>query len=131
MNKAEEFKQKAAIARSKAPAVLKYEALLEDIDTAAKAGMVALPQTKYTVEGLKYTRGGFGGLDYQALYDDQETVYDLFRKDGFDVRESDPDVPSTLDINLTPEARQKIELTKMMIEKEVLIIWDTEEFDKQ
>ena len=83
MTKAEEFKQKAAIARSKTPATLKYEALLEDIDQAAKAGMVALPQTKYTVEGLQYTRGMMGGamLDYNKLYDEQEEIYDLLRQD--------------------------------------------------
>lgn len=132
MTKAEEFKQKAAIARSKTPATLKYEALLEDIDQAAKAGMVALPQTKYTVEGLQYTRGMMGGamLDYNKLYDEQEEIYDLLRKDGFDVRVSDPELPSTLDINLTPEARERIEMTKRCIEKQVLIVWDPEEFDK-
>lgn len=132
MNKAEEFKQKAAIARSKTPATLKYEALLEDIDQAAKAGMVALPQTKYTVEGLQYTRGMMGGamLDYNKLYDEQEEIYDLLRKDGFDVRITDPELPSTLDINLTPEARERIEMTKRCIEKQVLIVWDPEEFDK-
>ena len=132
MTKAEEFKQKAAIARSKTPATLKYEALLEDIDQAAKAGMVALPQTKYTVEGLQYTRGMMGGamLDYNKLYDDQEEIYELLRKDGFDVRITDPELPSTLDINLTPEARERIEMTKRCIEKEVLIVWDPEEFDK-
>ena len=133
MNKAEEFKQKAAIARSKTPATLKYEALLEDIDQAAKAGMVALPQTKYTVEGLQYTRGMIGGgamLDYNKLYEDQEEIYDLLRKDGFDVRITDPELPSTLDINLTPEARERIEMTKRYIEKQVLIVWDPEEFDK-
>jgi hypothetical protein len=132
MTKAEEFKQKAAIARSKTPATLRYEALLEDIDQAAKAGMVALPQTKYTVEGLQYTRGMMGGamLDYNKLYDEQEEIYDLLRKDGFDVRITDPELPSTLDINLTPEARERIEMTKRCIEKEVLIVWDPEEFDK-
>lgn len=132
MTKAEEFKQKAAIARSKTPATLKYEALLEDIDQAAKAGMVALPQTKYTVEGLQYTRGMMGGaiLDYNKLYDEQEEIYDLLRKDGFDVRITDPELPSTLDINLTPEARERIEMTKRCIEKQVLIVWDPEEFDK-
>ena len=132
MNKAEEFKQKAAIARSKTPATLKYEALLEDIDQAAKAGMVALHQTKYTVEGLQYTRGMMGGamLDYNKLYDEQEEIYDLLRKDGFDVRITDPELPSTLDINLTPEARERIEMTKRCIEKQVLIVWDPEEFDK-
>ena len=132
MTKAEEFKQKAAIARSKTPATLKYEALLEDIDQAAKAGMVALPQTKYTVEGLQYTRGMIGGamLDYNKLYDEQEEIYDLLRKDGFDVRVSDPELPSTLDINLTPEASERIEMTKRCIEKQVLIVWDPEEFDK-
>ena len=132
MTKAEEFKQKAAIARSKTPATLKYEALLEDIYQAAKAGMVALPQTKYTVEGLQYTRGMMGGamLDYNKLYDEQEEIYDLLRKDGFDVRVSDPELPSTLDINLTPEARERIEMTKRCIEKQVLIVWDPEEFDK-
>lgn len=132
MTKAEEFKQKAAIARSKTPATLKYEALLEDIDQAAKAGMVALPQTKYTVEGLQYTRGMMGGamLDYNKLYDEQEEIYDLLRKDGFDVRLTDPELPSTLDINLTPEARERIEMTKRCIEKQVLIVWDPEEFDK-
>lgn len=132
MTKAEEFKQKAAIARSKTPATLKYEALLEDIDQAAKAGMVALPQTKYTVEGLQYTRGMMGGamLDYNKLYDEQEEIYDLLRKDGFDVRVSDPELPSTLDINLTPEARERIEMTKRCIEKQVFIVWDPEEFDK-
>lgn len=132
MTKAEEFKQKAAIARSKTPATLKYEALLEDIDQAAKAGMVALPQTKYTVEGLQYTRGMMGGamLDYNKLYDEQEEIYDLLCKDGFDVRITDPELPSTLDINLTPEARERIEMTKRCIEKQVLIVWDPEEFDK-
>ena len=132
MTKAEEFKQKAAIARSKTPATLRYEALLEDIDQAAKAGMVALPQTKYTVEGLQYTRGMMGGamLDYNKLYDEQEEIYDLLRKDGFDVRITDPALPSTLDINLTPEARERIEMTKRCIEKQVLIVWDPEEFDK-
>ena len=132
MTKAEEFKQKAAIARSKTPATLRYEALLEDIDQAAKAGMVALPQTKYTVEGLQYTRGMMGGamLDYNKLYDEQEEIYDLLRKDGFDVRLTDPELPSTLDINLTPEARERIEMTKRCIEKQVLIVWDPEEFDK-
>lgn len=132
MTKADEFKQKAAIARSKTPATLKYEALLEDIDQAAKAGMVALPQTKYTVEGLQYTRGMMGGamLDYKKLYDEQEEIYDLLRKDGFDVRITDPELPSTLDINLTPEARERIEMTKRCIEKQVLIVWDPEEFDK-
>jgi hypothetical protein len=132
MTKAEEFKQKAAIARSKTPATLRYEALLEDIDQAAKAGMVALPQTKYTVEGLQYTRGMMGGamLDYNKLYDEQEEIYDLLRKDGFDVRITDPELPSTLDINLTPEARERIEMTKRCIEKQVLIVWDPEEFDK-
>ena len=132
MTKAEEFKQKAAIARSKTPATLKYEALLEDIDQAAKAGMVALPQTKYTVEGLQYTRGMMGGamLDYNKIYDEQEEIYDLLRKDGFDVRITDPELPSTLDINLTPEARERIEMTKRCIEKQVLIVWDPEEFDK-
>jgi hypothetical protein len=132
MTKAEEFKQKAAIARSKTPATLKYEALLEDIDQAAKAGMVALPQTKYTVEGLQYTRGMMGGamLDYNKLYDEQEEIYDLLRKDGFDVRITDPELPSTLDINLTPEARERIEMTKRCIEKQVLIVWDPEEFDR-
>lgn len=132
MTKAEEFKQKAAIARSKTPATLRYEALLEDIDQAAKAGMVALPQTKYTVEGLQYTRGMMGGamLDYNKLYDEQEEIYDLLRKDGFDVRITDPELPSTLDINLTPEARERIEMTKRCIEKQVLIVWDPKEFDK-
>jgi hypothetical protein len=132
MTKAEEFKQKAAIARSKTPATLKYEALLEDIDQAARAGMVALPQTKYTVEGLQYTRGMMGGamLDYNKLYDEQEEIYDLLRKDGFDVRITDPELPSTLDINLTPEARERIDMTKRCIEKQVLIVWDPEEFDK-
>ena len=132
MTKAEEFKQKAAIARSKTPATLRYEALLEDIDQAAKAGMVALPQTKYTVEGLQYTRGMMGGamLDYNKLYDEQEEIYDLLRKDGFDVRITDPELPSTLDINLTPEARERLEMTKRCIEKQVLIVWDPEEFDK-
>jgi hypothetical protein len=132
MTKAEEFKQKAAIARSKTPATLRYEALLEDIDQAAKAGMVALPQTKYTVEGLQYTRGMMGGamLDYNKLYDEQEEIYDLLRKDGFDVRITDPELPSTLDINLTPEARERIEMTKRCIEKQVLIVLDPEEFDK-
>ena len=132
MTKAEEFKKKAAIARSKTPATLKYEALLEDIDQAAKAGMVALPQTKYTVEGLQYTRGMMGGamLDYNKLYDDQEEIYELLRNDGFEVRITDPELPSTLDINLTPEVRERIEMTKRCIEKEVLIVWDPEEFDK-
>ena len=132
MTKAEKFKQKAAIARSKSGAQLKYEALLEDIDQAAKAGMVALPQTKYTVEGLQYTRGVFGGavVDYQKLYDEQEEIYELLRNDGFDVRLSDPELPSILDINMSPETREKIEMTKRCIEKEVLIVWDPEEFDK-
>ena len=132
MTKAEEFKQKAAIARSKTPATLRYEALLEDIDQAAKAGMVALPQTKYTVEGLQYTRGMMGGamLDYNKLYAEQDEIYDLLRKDGFEVRITDPELPSTLDINLTPEARERIEMTKRCIEKQVLIVWDPEEFDK-
>lgn len=130
MTKAEEYKQKAASARSKSPVVLKYEALLEDIDTAAKAGMVAIPQTKYTIEGLQYTRGGFGGLDYQQMYDEQDELYDLLRKDGFEVRITDPELPSTLDINMPEERRKQIEQTKRCIEKQVLIIWDTEEFDK-
>jgi len=130
MTKAEEYKQKAAFARSKSPVVLKYEALLEDIDTAAKAGMVAIPQTKYTIEGLQYTRGGFGGLDYQQMYDEQDELYDLLRKDGFEVRITDPELPSTLDINMPEARRQQIEQTKRCIEKQVLIIWDTEEFDK-
>jgi hypothetical protein len=130
MTKAEEYKQKAASARSKSPVVLKYEALLEDIDTAAKSGMVAIPQTKYTIEGLQYTRGGFGGLDYQQMYDEQDELYDLLRKDGFEVRITDPELPSTLYINMPEERRQQIEMTKRCIEKQVLIIWDTEEFDK-
>jgi len=69
-------------------------------------------------------------LDYNKLYDEQEEIYDLLRKDGFDVRITDPELPSTLDINLTPEARERIEMTKRCIEKQVLIVWDPEEFDK-
>jgi hypothetical protein len=46
------------------------------------------------------------------------------------VKLEDPDVPSTLDINLTEEARQKIEITKRCIEKQVFIIWDDDEFNK-
>lgn len=132
MTKAEEFKEIAAVARRKSDAQIKYESLLEDIANAAKVGMVALAQTKYTVEGLKYTRGAFGaaGLDYDKLYTEQDEIYDLLRKDGFTVKLEDPDVPSTLDINLTEEARQKIEITKRCIEKQVFIIWDDDEFNK-
>ena len=133
MTKAEEFKEKATLARSKSEAELKYEALLEDIDSAAKVGLVAIAHTKYTVEGLQYTRGAFGGaaLDYEKLYEEQDEIYDLLRKNGFTIRMSDPELPSTLDINLSEEARQKIEMTKRCIEKQVLIIWDVEEFDKE
>lgn len=133
MTKAEEFKEIAAVARRKSDAQIKYDSLLEDIANAAKVGMVALAQTKYTVEGLKYTRGAFGaaGLDYDKLYAEQDEIYDLLRKDGFTVKMEDPDVPSTLDINLTEEARQKIEITKRCIEKQVFIIWDIDEFNKE
>ena len=132
MTKAEEFKEVATVARSKSDAQLKYESLLEDIANAAKVGMVAIAQTKYTVEGLKYTRGAFGaaGLDYDKLYAEQDEIYDLLRKDGFTVKMDDPELPSTLDINLTEEARQKIEMTKRCIEKQVIIIWDEDEFNK-
>ena len=133
MTKAEEFKEIAAVARSKSDAQLKYESLLEDIANASKVGMVAIAQTKYTVEGLKYARGAFGAvsLDFDKLYAEQEEIYDLLRKDGFIVKMDDPDLPSTLDINLTEEARQKIEMTKRCIEKQVLIIWDMDEFNKE
>lgn len=133
MTKAEEFKEIAAVARSKSDAQLKYESLLEDIANAAKVGMVAIAQTKYTVEGLKYARGAFGAvsMDFDKLYAEQEEIYALLRNDGFIVKMDDPDLPSTLDINLTEEARQKIEMTKRCIEKQVLIIWDMDEFNKE
>jgi len=133
MTKAEEFKEKSAIARTKSDAQIKYEALLEEIDNAAKVGMVAIAQTKYTVDGLRYTRGAMGGMDmdFEKMYADQDAVYDLLRQNGFDVRMSDPELPSTLDINMSEETRQKIEITKRCIEKQVVIVWDTEEFDKE
>jgi len=50
--------------------------------------MVAIAQTKYTVDGLRYTRGAVGGMDidYEKMYADQDAVYDLLRENGFEVR---------------------------------------------
>lgn len=128
---AENYKAIAAVARTKSEAYLKYEELLEEINNAAKVGLVAIRQTKYTVEGLRYSRSVIGDvLDYDKMYAEQDEVYNILRQNGFEVRMLDPELPSTLDINMPEETRQRIELTKRCIEKEVYIIWDVDEFDK-
>ena len=90
-----------------------------------------IPMTKYTVEGLKYTKGMIGmNVDYEKMYKDQEELFRICRENGLEVRMSDPDLPSTLDINLSQADRERIELFKSRVEKDVLIIWDPEEFDR-
>ena len=99
MTKAEEFKERATNARTKSNAERQYERLIKEIE------------------------------DAKQLYDEQEQLYDCFRKNGFVVREEDVEMPSTLDISMPEQVRQQIEMTKRMIEKDVYIIWDVEEFD--
>lgn len=131
MTKAEELKQIAADARTKTDAEIQFDALYAKMKEAAAAGAVAIPMTKYTVEGLKYTKGMIGmNVDYEKMYKDQEELFRICRENGLEVRLSDPDLPSTLDINLSQADRERIELFKSRVEKDVLIIWDTEEFDR-
>lgn len=134
MTEAEQLKERAENARSKSDVQIKYEALVEEMKKAADIGMVAISQTKYTVDGLKYTRGGmYGGMsvDYDKMYREQDELFAMLRKNGFEVRMSDLELPSVLDINLSKEEREQIELRKKLIEKQVLVIWDTDYFDAE
>lgn len=134
MTEAEQLKERAENARSKSDVQIKYEALVEEMKKAADIGMVAISQTKYTVDGLKYTRGGmYGGMsvDYEKMYREQDELFEMLRKNGFTVRMSDLELPSVLDINLSKEEREQIELRKKLIEKQVLVIWDTDYFDAE
>lgn len=134
MTEAEQLKERAENARSKSDVQIKYEALIEEMKKAADIGMVAISQTKYTVDGLKYTRGGmYGGMsvDYDKMYREQDELFAMLRKNGFEVRMSDLELPSVLDINLSKQEREQIELRKKLIEKQVLVIWDTDYFDAE
>jgi len=133
MTKAEEFKAIASDARKKTTAQLRYERLLNDIKEAAEDGKSAIPLRKFTVEGIKYANQVMPVSDEEAkaAYDDQEALYDCFRENGFVVRETDVEMPSTLDISMPEHVRQQIEMTKRMIEKDVYIIWDEGDFDKE
>ena len=131
MTKAEEFKERATNARTKSNAERQYERLIKEIEDAVDEGKAAFPLRKFTQEGIKYAHQGIRLSDEDAkqLYDEQEQLYDCFRKNGFVVREEDVEMPSTLDISMPEQVRQQIEMTKRMIEKDVYIIWDVEEFD--
>ena len=131
MTKAEEFKERAINARTKSNAELQYERLIKEIEDAVDEGKAAFPLRKFTQAGIKYAHQGIRLSDEDAkqLYDEQEQLYDCFRKNGFVVREEDVEMPSTLDISMPEQVRQQIEMTKRMIEKDVYIIWDVEEFD--
>lgn len=131
MTKAEEFKERATNARTKSNAELQYERLIKEIEDAVDEGKAAFPLRKFTQDGIQYAHQGvrLSGEDAKQLYDEQEQLYDCFRKNGFVVREEDVEMPSTLDISMPEQVRQQIEMTKRMIEKDVYIIWDVEEFD--
>lgn len=133
MTTAEELKQLAADARKKSSAYRQFERIVEDCREAAKAGKVAIQTRKYTQTGIKanYAQQGLRLEDAEAkkIYDDQAELYNYLRGAGFDVREQELETPSTLDINMPEAVRKQIEMVKEMVEKDVYIIWDVEEFD--
>lgn len=133
MTTAEELKQLAADARKKSSAYRQFERIVEDCREAAKAGKVAIQTRKYTQIGIKanYAQQGLRLDDVEAkkIYDDQAELYNYLRGAGFDVREQELETPSTLDINMPEAVRKQIEMVKEMVEKDVYIIWDVEEFD--
>lgn len=133
MTTAEELQQLAAEARKKSSAYRQFEHIVEDCREAAKAGKVAIQTRKYTQIGIKtnYAQQGLRLDDVEAkkIYDDQAELYNYLRGAGFDVREQELETPSTLDINMPEAVRKQIEMIKEMVEKDVYIIWDVEEFD--
>lgn len=144
---AEEIAKKTDIARKETYVDRRYRDLMERINDRAAAmqgSLVIKKLTKYGLahpaevqwvlqtgtpmtEEVKAHYAAQGSLEpdmVDSLYEDQQKVNDRLTNEGFVLTEKKLDLPSTLDPNLSEEARKQIEALNSLFEGEVEISWE-------
>lgn len=132
MNKAQDFKQRAAENRQLSLGQIQYRKLIQDLEKVVAVGGTKGTFTKYTkwyYENIFPFKQGVASIsdqDVDELYSAQEEVIKYLKADGFKLVEHDPDLPSILTIQDKDMADQ-IERIRRSVECEIDIIWDEED----
>lgn len=132
MNKAQEFKERAAENRKLTLGQIQYRKLLSDLDHIVDNGGVKgtfVKHSKWYFE-TQFARlrglSQIGTSDVDMLYEAEEEVIKLLKADGFELTERDIELPSIFTAQ-DPRAMQEIENIRRSIEKEIEIRWDDDE----
>lgn len=120
--------------RNTTTAELQYQEALKGAREAAEAGegKIAIRKMKQNFFLEKLTGApvpaGKTAESYAAeMYSDQDAMLDMFRKNGFTVTESDPEIPNLIALDINPAMHNRTEVEATMIrryvEKDVVISW--------
>ena len=129
MNKAQEFKERAAENRKLSLGQIQYRKLLNDLSQIVDNGGVKGTYIKHSKWYFENEVVGMQGMrpvdpsDVDMLYEAEEEVVRLLKADGFKLTEREPELPSLFTVQ-DPRASQHLERIRRSIEKEIEIRWD-------
>lgn len=130
MNKAQEFKERAAENRQLTLGQIQYRKLLKDLEKVVDVGGTKGTFTKYTkwyfenIFPLSQGVRSISDKEVEELYAAQEEVIKYLKADGFTITEHEPDLPSVLAVQ-DPEMAKRIEQVRRSVEHEIEISWDS------